>query len=195
MKKFVILHGTAGTPKDNWFSWLEQQLKKENCKVWVPQLPKAKRPNIERYNKYIFLNKPWDFNRNSILIGHSSGAVAILGLLQNLPGKTPVDSCYLIGSFHNNLGVEDLSELFTAPFNFEKIKKKAKHFVFIHSNDDPYCPLEHAEYLAGKLEAKLIILKNEKHFSISSAGKKYKKFTFLFKLIKKNHLAKIKLKC
>jgi predicted alpha/beta hydrolase family esterase len=76
-----------------------------------------------------------------------------------------VNKCILVGSFKDDLGWDSLKELFLVPFNFEKIKKHAKEFIFIHSDNDPYCPLEHAEYLSQKLSGKLIVIKGQGHFS------------------------------
>jgi len=97
-----------------------------------------------------------------------------------------VDTCILVGTFNNNLDRDDLNDLFLKPFDFEKIKTKAKKFIFIHSDNDPYCPIEHAKFQSKKLNGKLIIKKAQKHFSISTAGEKYKKFPFLLKLIINN---------
>jgi hypothetical protein len=165
MKNALILHGTDSNSSDNWFPWLKTELEKLGYKVWVPNLPHAEKPNIERYNKFIFSNKDWEFNKESIIVGHSSGAVEVLGLLGALPEKITVNKCFLVGSFMNDLGWDSLKELFLKPFDFEKIKKKAKEFIFIHSDDDPYCPLDHAKYLAEKLAGKLIIKNNQGHFS------------------------------
>lgn len=185
MKNALILHGTDGHSKENWFDWLRIELEKENYKVWVPDLPQASHPNIKRYNKFLFQNKDLQFNEDTILVGHSSGAVAILGLLQALPENTKVDTCYLVGSFKNNLDWDVLYGLFEEPFDFELIKSKAKRFVFIHSDNDPYCPLEHAEYLSEKLDGELIVKKGQKHFSVGTAGEEYRKFPFLLELITK----------
>lgn len=84
MKSALILHGTNNSPQDNWFLWLEKELQQLDYKTWVPQLPQADFPNIKRYNQFLF-NSDWEFDEESILIGHSSGAVATLGLLQALP--------------------------------------------------------------------------------------------------------------
>jgi len=100
-------------------------LEKCQWKVWLPDLPKADEPNVERYNKFLFKNDDWQFNSDSILIGHSSGAVAIFGLLQVLPDEVQVDTCYLVGAFKDDLGWDPLKSL-----------------------NDPYCPLDHAKYLA-----------------------------------------------
>ncbi len=186
MKNVLILHGTDGYPTENWFDWLKTELEKEDYKVWVPQLPDCSKPNISKYNEFIFTNRDWDFNEESILVGHSSGAVAILGLLESLPEDTVIDSCYLVGSFKDNLNWDALDELFLKPFDFEKIRRKAKKFIFIHSDDDPYCPLEHAKYLRKNLDGTLILLRGQKHFSIGTAGKEYSKFPFLLDLIVNN---------
>lgn len=142
MKNALILHGTEGTPQDNWFPWLKDELQKKGYNVWVPQLPHAEKPNIKRYNKFIFGNSDWKFDEDSVLIGHSSGAVTILGILQYLPDDVTVGTCVLVGSFKNNLEWDVLDGLFEEPFDFKKIKSKAKWFIFIHSDDDPYCPLD-----------------------------------------------------
>lgn len=165
MKNALILHGTDATSKDNWFPWLKNELEQKDYMVWVPDLPHAEKPNITRYNTFLFANKDWDFNQDSVLIGHSSGAVAILGLLHALPGDTIVNTCILVGSFKDDLGWESLTELFHKPFDFESIKLRSKKFIFIHSDNDPYCPLEHAEYLSNQLEGELLVLKGQGYFS------------------------------
>jgi len=189
MKNALILHGTDGDAKENWFDWLRQELEKKCWKVWVPDLPQASHPSIKRYNKFIFQNKNWQFNQDSVLIGHSSGAVAILGLLQALPKNVKVNACYLIGAFKNNLDWDVLDGLFEDSFDFELIREKADRFVFIHSDNDPYCPLEHAQFLAEKLDGDLIVQKGQKHFSVSTFGSKYKQFPLLQNKILIDHFA------
>jgi uncharacterized protein len=183
MKNALILHGTNGNSTHNWFPWLKGELKAKDWKIWVPDLPVASVPNLKRYNKFLLANKDWDFNKESYLIGHSSGAMAILGLLQALPERVVVDTCILVGAFRNSLGEKNLEEIFEEPFDFEYIKGRAKKIILIHSDNDPYCPLDHAEYLSGKLDAELIIKKGQKHFSVGTYGEEYKEFPFLLELV------------
>jgi len=188
MKNALILHGTNANSKSNWFPWLKEELEKKGWKVWVPDLPQSNKPSIKRYNAFIFSNKGWKFNDNSLLIGHSSGAVAILGILQHLPKNIVVDTCILVGSFKDDLGWETLKGLFEVDFDFARIKRHSKRFVFIHSDDDPYCPLEHAKYLSEKLEGELIILNNQGHFNLEK-GPEYKKFPFLLEILGKTRIS------
>lgn len=182
MKKVIILHGTNSNSKANWFPWLKHELEEPGASVWVPDLPHPEKPNIQRYSKYILENAPWEFDRQTVIIGHSSGAVAILGPLHHLPRDIKVSTCILVGSFKNDLGWKALNELFLENLQFESIRQKADKFIFIHSNNDPYCPLEYAQYLADQLHGELIIKEGQGHFS-TEGNPKYRQFPFLLELL------------
>jgi predicted alpha/beta hydrolase family esterase len=181
MKNALILHGTGNNSKGNWFPWLKRELEKKSWKVWVPDLPQADKPNMKRYNKFLLKENNWGFNKKSVLIGHSSGAVAILGLLQALPDNIEVDTCILVGSFKNDLNYPALKNFFV-PLDFDRIRKKSRKFIFLHSGDDPYCPLEHAEFLAEKVGGKLIVKKGQGHFNLEK-GSKFKKLPIILEML------------
>lgn len=175
MKRAVIFHGTGGSPEENWFPWLKEELERDGWKVWVPALPGNDYPSTERYNEYL-LAQDWDWQDN-LLIGHSSGSVAILGLLPNLPADVIIKDAYLVAAFKDNLGWKDdqgkliLGGLFQQDYDWAAIRKRSNHFTLIHSTDDPHCPPEHASYLAVKLKGELILTHGEKHFSTESDPK------------------------
>jgi len=184
MKNAVILHGTDATSQSNWFPWLKEELEKEGWNVWVPDLPHAEKPNIERYNKFLFASG-WDFNEDTTLIGHSSGSVAILGLLEALPKNTVINGAVLVGSFRNDLKWDSLKDLFVKPFDFVKIKCTAKKFVFVHSDDDPICPLEQAEYLCEKLGGEFVLLSGRQHFSVGYGGEQNRRVPEILEAVQK----------
>lgn len=184
MKNALILHGTEGSPDENWFQWLGNKLEEDGYNVWIPQLPDSNFPDLEKYNRFLLSNKDWKFNEDSILIGHSSGSVAVMALLEELPEKVVVKKSYLVSAFYNNdYGWDANNYLFKKPFDYPLIRKKSENFVFIHSDNDPYCPLSHAQYLSEKLDGELIIKKGQKHFSVGSYGEKYREFPFLLEMI------------
>lgn len=176
MKNALILHGTDGSPDGNWFGWLERNLQVKGYKVWVPALPQSEKPNIDRYNKFIF--SQWKFDGESIIVGHSSGAVAILGILQALPPDVVINKAILVAGFIDDLDWEPLKELFLVPLDWEKIKKLSKQFILFHSDDDPYVPLAHGKELEKLLAGKLIILRGQGHFNLEK-GPEYKQFPAL----------------
>lgn len=177
MKNALLLHGTSGSSHSNWIPWLKTELENANWKVWTPNLPNAEEPNIERYNKFL-LSQDWTYDSRTVIVGHSSGAIAALGLLQALPEDTRIKQCILIGSFKNDLGWPNLSGLFEHPLDFKTIKERCESFLLIHSDNDPYCPISHARYLADKLDGTLRIELGQKHFS-KETDPKYTTFPLL----------------
>lgn len=178
------MHGTSANHESNWFPWLKSELEELGHEVWAPDLPDADRPNIQKYND-LLLNSGYDFS-DSVIIGHSSGAVAILGLLEELPESVKINTAILIGSFTERLVTspswEMLKELFEKPFDFEAIKKKSQQFIFIHSEDDPYCPIVQAEYLCEKLEGSFNRFDEMGHFSLK-LDPRFNRFPELFEII------------
>ncbi len=182
MTKFLILHGTGASPTDNWFMWLKGKLVGAGHNVWLPQLPDAEKPNTKTYNKFLLANKNFVIDSDTIVIGHSSGAVEILRLLEHLPPKTTIKAAVLVSAFKDDLGWDSLTELFQEPFDFDRIKSTCDQFIFVHSDNDPHVPLEHAEYLCGKLGGKLIVLEGQGHFN-TELSPDYKKFPELPEII------------
>ena len=131
MKNALILHGTLGSPKENWFQWLKKELQRKEYKVWVPKLPKPEKPRVSRNVKYILKNEKWKFNSDSVLIGHSSGPATILGILNELPENVIVNKCIFVSAFTES-DWEPNAELFDYEYDLGKIKKKAKEFILIH---------------------------------------------------------------
>ena len=180
--KFLILHGTNGTPNDNWFMWLKGALIGKGYKVWLPQLPHAENPDPKIYTKFLLSNKDFKLDKETIIIGHSSGAVEILHLLQNLHAKSIIKAAILVSAFNDDLGWESLSELFKVPFDFITIKKHCSKFIFLHSDDDPYCPMEGAEYLMEQTGGDLITFEGQGHFN-TDLSPSYKQFPELLEII------------
>lgn len=183
----VILHGLENNHEGNWFPWLKTELEKLGYEVWVPDLPGADRPNVERYNRFL-LGSGWDFSDN-LVIGHSAGAVEILALLEALPEDTSVNTAIMVAVFKSDLGWESLSDLRDLHFNYEKIKQKARQFIVIHSDDDPHCPLEGAQDIAEQLGSQMKIFHGMKHFSIHT-DPRFTKFPELLEIIKQKVTAK-----
>lgn len=181
MKNALILHGTANDHTGNWFPWLTRELEKRGFLVYCPDLPRPERPNIDRYTNHILAH--WQPTNDSIIVGHSSGAVEILGLLPRIPENVVVAKAILVAGFTDSLG-DTKSELFATPFDYPTIKKKARKFIFFHSDTDPYVPLYHGEKLKALLGGELIIVPDQGHFNLEK-GPQYKEFPLLLEKILK----------
>jgi len=181
MKRAVILHGTDGTPDHNWFPWLKSELEKHGYQVWVPGLPNSHEPDHLRYNEFLF-GSGWDFTDN-LVIGHSSGAVSVLNLLEDAHCPK-ISTAVMVSAWSDTVAAELDKKGFTleqfdglfspAGFDFDLIKSRTDHILFIHGDDDIYCPLGQAEWLAKKTNSELIVIPGGGHI-----GSKFPKLTEL----------------
>ncbi|MBP9852494.1 MAG: serine hydrolase [Patescibacteria group bacterium] len=185
MPKAVILHGTNGSPAElQWTNWIKKQLEQVGYGVWFPQLPDCDKPNLKTYDAF-FKNSGWNFEDN-LIIGHSSGATALLHLLQQawFPRSK---AAVFVGTFLNERLLKNASwyvrgqfdALFAETFEIENIKSGAKAFYFVHGDDDPYCDFNEAKVLCKKLGGTFISIPNAGHLGKSST------VTALPELIKK----------
>jgi predicted alpha/beta hydrolase family esterase len=172
LKRAVLLHGTDGSPQGNWLPWLKQQLESRSYKVWVPELPNNHTPDRKVYNDFL-ISSGWDFTDN-LVVGHSSGAVSVLNLLddERFPKvKTAVivsawSDTHAAGLDSGDFDKNQFSKLFQPEgFNFEIVKRKAENFLFLHSDNDQYCPLDQAQWLAEQTAGDIIIIPGGGHLA------------------------------
>jgi predicted alpha/beta hydrolase family esterase len=169
MKKAVLLHGTDGSPELIWFPWLRQQLENLGYEVWAPLLPNNHTPNLKTYNDLLF-SKNWDFT-NNLVVGHSSGAVSVLNLLQD--ERCPkIDTAILVGIWakmdDTDLDREQFANLFPPKgYDFEKLKSKTNNFIYFHGDNDPFCPIGQAKWLHERTGGKFFTIPNGGHLGKS----------------------------
>lgn len=185
MKRALILHGTDATPQSNWFTWLKSKLEEAGYDVWLPQLPNSDRPSTKAYTDFLLLNSDFIFDNDTIIVGHSSGAVEALHLLQHLPKKATVKAVFLISVFKDDLGWDALKGLFSETLDFAKIKTKSDRFVLFHADNDPYCPMSHAEYIAQQVDGDLTVKVGQGHFN-TELSELYQAFPELLQVIMQN---------
>lgn len=182
MKKAALLHGTDGTPEDGWRPYIKAELEELGYEVWVPLLPGNHTPNMSVYNNFL-LGTGWDFTDN-LVIGHSSGAVATLNLLMD-PRCPKIQTAVMVGAWAQNdqtdLDAEQFKDTFPPEgFDFAKIKSNSSNQLFIHGDNDPYCPLDQAKWLAKQLSCEIVVIPNGGHLG---ADHGYREFPQLIEIL------------
>jgi len=163
-KRVFIIHGWEGRPEEGWRPWLKKELEDRGFIVSVPAMPNTNNPKMQKWvsclAELVGKSKPEDY-----FVGHSLGCITILRYLEGLKDGEKVGGAVLVAGFTDDLGYKELSSFFEAPVDFSKVKSRARAFVAIHSDDDPYVALSYGDVFKEKLGAKLIISHNMKHFS------------------------------
>ena len=166
MEKAFIFHGTGASPEDHWFPWMKEKLEEKGLEVFVPDFPTPENQSLEAWME-VLQDYP-EIDEETILIGHSTGAVFILSILEKVEN---VKAAYLISGFTGKLGIEfdELNKTFAEKeFDFENIRGSREEIHVFHSASDPYVPLEKGEELARNIEASLNLKAEAGHFNTDS---------------------------
>ena len=172
MVNVFIIHGSYGSPEENWFPWLKRELEKKGCKVFVPRFPTPKNQTLKNW---IGIFDSYDMDENSLVIGHSTGCAFLLNVLE----KKGARAAFLVSGFTGKLDnprFDELNRTFAErDFDWNMIKSNCKKFYLFHSDNDSYVPLGKAEELAESLGTDIILIKGAGHFNDKSGYVRFEK--------------------
>lgn len=109
-----------------------------------------------------FMEMELHCDEETIIIGHSSGAIAAMRYAET----HRVYAIVLVAAYTSDLGDanERASGYFSRPWQWEKIKANCPHIVQFGSTDDPFLPWKEQQEVADRLEAKLYKFTDRGHF-------------------------------
>ncbi|MCH9703461.1 MAG: alpha/beta fold hydrolase [Chlamydiae bacterium] len=161
MTRIVFVPGNGGcTTKHFWFPGVQSALENQGFEVVAAEFPD---PELARSSYWIpFLHDELKVDEKTVLVGHSSGAIAALHYAE----KYPIYGSILVGAYHTHLGMdlEKQSGYFDAPWNWEKIRKNQQWTVIFASQDDPWIPIAEPRYLHDQLQCEYHEFYNQGHF-------------------------------
>lgn len=156
----ILIPGNGGaTPQDNWLPYLESELPKLGIIVINQQFPDAV---LARQAFWLPFIKKLGADDNTILIGHSSGAVAALRFAE----KNKILGSILIGACSTDLGDENekKSGYFDKPWDWKAIKQNQQWVIQFASTDDPFIPIEEPRAIHEKLDSEYHEYTDRQHF-------------------------------
>lgn len=176
--KAVIVPGNGCVPVEgcNWYYWAQQQLIDSGMFLGGVLLPSMPDPHKARRKVWIpYLLEECGVDHNTVLIGHSSGAVCAMRLLEQhrLAGAVLVAAC------HTDLGHKseaishyyprsETSERFQTgdggEWKWDAIKRNAGFILQFHSHDDCFIDFKEARFVADKLGSTLFEFRDRNHF-------------------------------
>lgn len=167
--KIIIIHGNSGsTGQDHWFPYVKEKLEQLGLEVISETMPDNYAAKESVWLPFIKNNLKAD--ENTILIGHSSGAVATMRYAE----QNKIYGSILVGVCYTDLGNdnEKASGYYNHPWYWDKIKANQNWIVQFSSTDDPYIPIEEARFIHEHLDSEYHEATNEGHYG-SSRQEKY----------------------
>ncbi|MDD3262915.1 MAG: alpha/beta hydrolase [Candidatus Absconditabacteria bacterium] len=133
----------------------------------IPEMPCKQNANyvawkIRFERHFLFLN-----NEDTILIGHSQGAVFLTKRLSENQFPKKVKQLHLVSSVFddNNLDEETIGNFAFDPKNLGNITNQCEKIILYHSKDDDIVPFRHSEELKKHLpKATFFIFEDKGHF-------------------------------
>lgn len=162
--RVIIVPGNGCSPvhNANWYSWMENELIQSGrfSEVLLKDMPD---PDNARERVWIpFIRDELKADENTILIGHSSGAVAAMRYLET----NKLFGCVLVSACYTDLGIESerISGYYSRPWLWDSIKENSKWITQYHSTDDPFIPRAEADHVAANTGSEYTCFTGRSHF-------------------------------
>ena len=172
MEKYVILHGSFGSNKENWFPWLKKELQSKGKQVSAPQmLVGVGKQNFESWSNEL---DKLAIDENTIIVAHSIAPVFVCKYL--VKNNIRVKKLIFVCGFNNYLGINSDYDAVNKPMYFDNlvdVKKYCDDIVCFYSDNDPYVKFDVEKQFADTITDKQIIIKNGGHINSESGFSKF----------------------
>ena len=158
--KVIFAPGNGGGKTDeNFFPYLKYELGKLGCQVIAAVWPD---PELARRSFWIPFLESLGADSNTIIIGHSSGAIAAMKYAET----HKLFGSILISPYASDLGLESekVSGYFDDQWQWNSIKNNQKFIIQFSSPSDPHIPIEESRAVAKFLDAEYHELEDRGHF-------------------------------
>src|SRR5688572_24072221 len=168
MKRVIIVYGWASHDQDGWFPWLKRELENRGYQVDIPNMPHPMVPTIDDWVNAL-AEAVGQIDEDTVFIGHSIGCQTILRYLLTI--DTPIRGAVFVAGFFKLEGLRtEMERRHAAPWmeliDTEKIRSVMPQSTAIFSDNDRFVSLEeNAKAFEEKLESKIVIERNKKHFA------------------------------
>ena len=159
--KAILIHGNGGcTAGDIWLPWLERELTALGIEVINQTFPDNIKARAAIWLPHI---ESLGADENTILVGHSSGAVAAMRYAEShrLLGSI------LVGVCHTDLGdsFEAASGYYDSRWQWDRIRANQQWIAIYNSTDDPHIPVAEARFVAAQLRCSYFEFTDRGHFT------------------------------
>ena len=161
--KAILIHGNGGcTAGDIWLPWVERELTALGLDVINRTFPDNVKARARYWLPFI---EELGADENTILIGHSSGAVAAMRYAETHRLRGSI----LVGVCHTDLGdsFEAASGYYAARWQWPRIRENQDWMAIYNSTDDPHIPIAEPRFIAKQLKCSYFEFDDRGHFGES----------------------------
>ncbi len=139
MSTIVIAHMLAGAGADFWYPALRGEFTAEGHRVLIPDLPDPQAPEPGAWLKVLAEAADPGAAPDTVLVGHSLGAVTVLRLLQEHDTERfgPYAGALLVAGMAKEVGYDALAGFFRPEFDGDRIRSAVRDVRALHAVDDP----------------------------------------------------------
>jgi uncharacterized protein len=143
----ILIHGNGGaTAEDFWYPEVKAELEATGVEVVARDMPR-----IEGVHTWLpFIQDELGADEDSIIVGHSTGAVAAMRYAET----HRIFGSVLVAPHYTDLGIyaEKRSGYFTEPWDWEAIKANQNWIAQFAETNDPYIPIEESRHIHEQLD-------------------------------------------
>lgn len=161
MVKIILMPGNGGTTiEDSWYPSVKKAFQENGFEVVARTFP----DNVLARASYWlpFMRDELRVDENTVLIGHSSGAVAAMRYAE----EHKILGSVLVGTYWTHLNIESeiQSGYFGEPWQWQQMKKNQEWSMVFASSDDPYIPISEPRFVAEQLASDYVEYSDKGHF-------------------------------
>ena len=171
MENYFIIHGSFGSPFENWFGWLYDFIEDDAKQCYVPQFPiGVGYQNYENWSKllkyYLDLGL---INENTTIIAHSIAPIFVSKFLTE--NQIKIKKLISVCGFNNYLGInEEYDNVNESMYfdNLKDVKQYVDEIICFYSDNDPYVKYEVEKEFADTIATEQVIIPNGGHINSES---------------------------
>lgn len=166
MKTAYIFHDSFADPLSYWYPWMKTTLEGMGYLVLVPKFPTPGAQSYESW-KVVIKNYIPTFNEETILIGHGTGGLFALRLIEESPKQ--LGGLFLVATYAEaigNVGYDRINTtFFEHTFNWEIIKTRALTIRIFAGDNDPFVPMGITQNLSQHLSQSVEVIPDGGHLN------------------------------
>jgi leucyl-tRNA synthetase len=161
---FLILHCKSGSPESDFYPWLKAELETKGFKVQVPALPNPGEPDDGEQTEFVLKN--CNIDENTVVIGHSFGAIVALRLLERgaKVNRVVLAGLPYSGKFTDGKTRPTVAAAAKKGFDFAKIKTQTQSLIALYDTNDPVVPVSDGKLLEQNRVPVVYVRTNGGHF-------------------------------